>query len=356
MQYNKKVSFIIPIYNVAPYLNQCISSVCNQTYPNIEIVLVDDGSTDNSGQICEEWGSKDERIRIIHKKNGGLSDARNAGLDAAEGEYVCFLDGDDYISPKLVETVLPIMEKGYDMAAYQYYFVSNDQKMETKPWWSGEFLIEQDHAKVDFYLNNLLRYGVGWEATSRMYRRSLIEKYKLRFIDNRKIFAEDLCFTACYCLYSKRICSIETPLYYYCFRNESIMGTERSRLNAGRMNELSKSLYHYFRKQKASDEIMVSFPAIHFLIMQNTITRYKTLNNVKEIFLRKEILADIDDKKFFQAMLRRLVRNKKCWAGYFNDLEARHMIKIAKWWLNGNVLTYIIDTLQIKCRELQSGH
>ena len=96
------VSIIIPIYNVSKYLDRCIESVCDQTYKNLEIILVDDGSTDNCPKKCDNWAKKDKRIIVIHKINGGLSDARNAGLDVATGKYVYFLDGDDSIETNLI--------------------------------------------------------------------------------------------------------------------------------------------------------------------------------------------------------------------------------------------------------------
>ena len=91
------ISVIVPVYNVEKYLDKCIQSIVDQTYTNLEIILVDDGSPDNSGAICDEWAEKDNRIKVIHKANGGLSDARNAGLDIATGEYIAFVDSDDYI-------------------------------------------------------------------------------------------------------------------------------------------------------------------------------------------------------------------------------------------------------------------
>jgi len=97
------ISVIVPVYNVAEYLNTCISSIINQTYPNLEILLIDDGSTDSSGQLCDAWEKKDGRIQVIHKENGGLSDARNTGLKAASGEWIIFVDSDDFIYPTLIE-------------------------------------------------------------------------------------------------------------------------------------------------------------------------------------------------------------------------------------------------------------
>lgn len=105
------ISVIVPIYNVEAYLNRCVESIVNQTYQNLEIILVDDGSLDNCPRMCDGWASKDNRIKVIHKGNGGLSDARNAGLKIATGEYISFIDSDDYIASDFFATLLAVMEK-----------------------------------------------------------------------------------------------------------------------------------------------------------------------------------------------------------------------------------------------------
>lgn len=108
---NPLVSVIIPVYNVEKYLGACMTCVCNQTYKNIEIIMVDDGAKDSSGSMCDSWKKEDNRIRVIHKKNGGLSDARNAGITLATGEYIVFIDSDDLVSEKLVEHLYNTMIK-----------------------------------------------------------------------------------------------------------------------------------------------------------------------------------------------------------------------------------------------------
>ena len=95
---NELVSVIVPVYKVEPYLDRCVASILAQTYPNLEVILVDDGSPDNCPALCDAWAPRDARIRVIHKKNGGQSDARNVGLDAASGAYISFVDSDDYIA------------------------------------------------------------------------------------------------------------------------------------------------------------------------------------------------------------------------------------------------------------------
>ena len=105
------ISVIVPIYKVEEYLDRCVESLVNQTYKNLEIILVDDGSPDNCPKMCDDWAKKDSRIKVVHKKNGGLSDARNAGFEVATGDIISFIDSDDWIEPEMFETMLSQMEK-----------------------------------------------------------------------------------------------------------------------------------------------------------------------------------------------------------------------------------------------------
>ena len=111
------ISIIVPIYKVEPYLNKCVQSIVDQTYRDLEIILVDDGSPDNCPAICDAWAAKDSRIRVIHKENGGLSDARNAGLAIATGKYICFIDSDDSIAPTFIAELYDALSRtGADIA------------------------------------------------------------------------------------------------------------------------------------------------------------------------------------------------------------------------------------------------
>lgn len=127
------VSIIIPIYNVENYLEQCIISVVHQTYKNLEIILVNDGSPDNSGKICDNFALMDKRIKVIHKMNGGLSSARNAGIDIAKGEYLGFVDSDDTIEPFMYEKLMTAIKRdGTDLAVCAINYVFENGKKLTK--------------------------------------------------------------------------------------------------------------------------------------------------------------------------------------------------------------------------------
>ena len=111
MNQDRKISVIVPVYNVEAYLPRCVESIMAQTYQNLEIFLVDDGTKDNCGAICDAYARQDNRVRVIHKENGGLSSARNAGIDASTGEYLSFVDSDDWIEPDMYEKMMGLMEK-----------------------------------------------------------------------------------------------------------------------------------------------------------------------------------------------------------------------------------------------------
>ena len=127
MEYLDEISVIIPIYNVEKYLEKCIDSVLAQTYRNIEIILVDDGSTDKCADICDSYLKKDSRVKVIHKVNGGLSSARNAGLDIAEGDFISFVDSDDFIEKEMLEKLYEaLMEADADMAVCNFRWIDTN--------------------------------------------------------------------------------------------------------------------------------------------------------------------------------------------------------------------------------------
>ena len=133
MNKNNKISIIVPVYKVEQYLRQCIESIINQTYQNLEIILVDDGSPDNCPAICDEYAALDKRIKVIHKKNGGLSDARNAGLEIATGDYIGFVDSDDWISQTMYEELINVaIDYGVQLSYCGFSYIENDIVLEKK--------------------------------------------------------------------------------------------------------------------------------------------------------------------------------------------------------------------------------
>ena len=209
---NDLISVIIPVYKVEEYLNDCVASVTAQTHQNLEIILVDDGSPDRCPEMCDAWAEKDSRIRVIHKSNGGLSDARNAGLDAASGDYIAFVDSDDYIRTDMLEKLLAaVLRTGSDIAACGIQNFGAARGV----WGCQDFTGTPEEIFAKLY--NDTSYPVA--AWNKLYRRDCWES--LRFPVGK--ICED-CFTTYRLIHNaRRIVMIPEALYCYRIRPESIM-------------------------------------------------------------------------------------------------------------------------------------
>lgn len=348
MESEKLVSIIIPVYNVEEYLDECVQSVCNQTYHNMEIILVNDGSTDSSGSKCDDWEKRDDRIRVIHKINGGLSSARNSALDIAKGIYIYFCDSDDYIASDLIEKTILHMEKGYDLVAFEYNEIYDNGTVKPCAYHkTGIFEINNEEEKKDFLTRVVLSSKIGWSACTRIYRRDIVEKYNLRFADNRIIFSEDLFFTTCYCAHVKKVLSIDALLYYYRQRENSIMGENTVKLNVNRMNECGKAILKHFSEYKDCKCLVDIFPVIHFMIVNNVINRYQTIMELNMKDLRKDILYDLVDYDFFNQQMRKLKKHRKLLYSIYSRIKTEMLISNTIYILDGKYLPAMLRKIGI---------
>lgn len=183
----KKISVIVPIYNVQEYLERSVESIIGQTYENLEIILVDDGATDNCPELCEQLAQRDPRIKVVHKINGGLSDARNAGLDVATGEYIGFVDSDDYIESDMYQLLVENLEKyDADISCCRYTWVWDDGQQE-KVGDSGEIYIYEGQEALKEYIYGKVMDPFAW---NKLYKTELINGERpVRFI--KGILGED---------------------------------------------------------------------------------------------------------------------------------------------------------------------
>lgn len=205
-----KLSIIVPVYDVEKYIHQCIDSILNQTFQNFEIILVDDDSNDKSGAICDEYAKRDNRVKVIHQVNAGLSAARNIGLKHAKGKYVAFVDSDDYIAPNMYELLLnKLYESGTDMVKCGYHeFIYEDITYTRK--FVSPCVYENTFSKEEllkFSMTDVL-YIVVWNA---VYTKNLADKI---FYPNGLI-SEDNYVSPMYLLESEKVAVISEPLYYY---------------------------------------------------------------------------------------------------------------------------------------------
>lgn len=221
---DKLVSIIVPAYNVEKYINECLESLLAQTYRNIEIIVVDDGSHDHTWDIVTEFMEKDQRIRGYHQENKGVSGARNSGLDIARGDYIQFVDGDDYIPEKAVETLVRALEsENADWVNCQYCRVDESgNPLENYNFTKGFIDISNEERKVAFIRDLLIEYLVGYEIWNKLYIGKFIRDCNLKFDDNCRM-GEDLEFNIRYCLLTRNILCIEDRLYSYRVRGGSAM-------------------------------------------------------------------------------------------------------------------------------------
>ena len=276
------ISVIIPVYNVEKYLRKCVYSVINQTYKDLEIILVDDGSTDASGSICDEFIKLDKRIKVIHKENGGLSDARNVGIDIANGDYIAFLDSDDWIDIKCYEKLYKIIKK-YDADIACCNFRKAYKETEELEHSSKEQVYSNIDALKEIYLNKGLQMIVAWNK---------LQKKEL-FIDKRypkgKIHEDE--FLTPKILYdAKKIAYTDDELIYYRYVENSITNSKFSYKNLvylealeNRMKlfkEINESDLFYTTKKRYVDILIEYFFKIDELSDSNKIDVLKNLKNI----------------------------------------------------------------------------
>ena len=224
------ISVIVPVYNVEKYMRQCVDSLLNQTLSNIEIILVDDGATDASPKICDEYARKYSSVKVIHKLNGGLGSARNTGMKVARGKYIGFVDSDDYVSVKMYETLLDLAEINKADCAYCEF---------TRFWNDTVDVTKQPQKTIKVYsgkeiLDSYLLDRVGCSPSEKedcsygasvglgLFRNDVIQRSKVEFVSEREFIAEDMIFDIDFIPYCKKIVHTNEALYFYRFNPESL--------------------------------------------------------------------------------------------------------------------------------------
>lgn len=286
-----KVSIVVPVYNVEKYINRCIESIINQTYKNIEIILVDDGSTDSSGEICDKYSEKDSRIKVIHKQNGGLSDARNSGIDIATGDYLLFVDSDDYIDINLIKNMQQYMDKNIDLIKFKMIAVDETGKELYKV---GGPIFEELTGENAFsklvYEDNLLEC-----ACIYLFKKDMIINKNFKFTISTE--HEDFGLIPLIIISAKNIASTNYYGYYYVQSSNSIT---RNSEYVRTLKKFNDSLFHY--------DNMLKFIKIHNISskIQRDIKTYYT----NSIILKLKELNKQDRNMYISEIKRRkMIRN-----------------------------------------------
>lgn len=238
MRNNTLISVIVPVYKVEAYLNRCVQSILDQTYRNLDIILVDDGSPDNCPLICDAWAEKDSRIRVIHKANGGLSDARNAGMSVANGDCIAFIDSDDWIAPEMLERLLLSMEQtGSDISACAVEMVWEDDTPNQLLTVQRRCVLDHHEAQTELLKERLLKQPVWYK----LYRKETIGGIPFEVGK----YHEDVFWSYQVVGNAKRVSLIDYIGYFYLQRAGSIMG-EGYTLRRLDVLEAAERRYDYF--------------------------------------------------------------------------------------------------------------
>ena len=269
------ISVIVPVYNVEKYINKCVDSIINQTYKDLEIILVNDGSLDNGAKICDDYAVEDSRIKVIHKKNGGLSDARNVGIDVATGIYIMFVDSDDYIEINMVELMHSrILTDKSDMVLCNFKFVNENGESDVKKNMSSPIrneILTKEQAQGKLCADNYYYYVVAW---NKLYKKKLFDEIRFPYGKiHEDEFIVHLIINKC-----ETISYMDDFLYNYLQRSDSIMHENYSvkNLDAAEAFILRTKLYYSTGYYKlASHSLLFSVYVMN--------DGYNKLDNTKKI-------------------------------------------------------------------------
>ena len=293
-----KVSLIIPVYNVEKYLKNCLESAINQTFKNIEIILINDGSTDDSLSICKEYKKKDPRICLINQKNGGLSAARNSGIRVAKGKYLSFLDSDDTIELNMIEEVVSFCEnENLDIAVYGYTKQYENGKIIAKPDF-GDKIINNDEARrmsISLKLSPM--------ACNKMYKRNLFYENDIKFPIN--FLHEDIGTTYKLFWNAKKVGIIPKSYYNWMVRHSSITGSFKKKHIEDiifLLHEKKKFLQEIGEIGNYIKEYIESFYKILILLLERGMKKSSINNNILNYLLEKiEVYDSIENQEILKS-------------------------------------------------------
>lgn len=304
------ISVIVPIYNVEKYINKCVDSIINQTYKNIEIILVDDGSTDNCYNICDEYKKKDNRIKVIHQENSGLSEARNAGIKMAKGEYLAFVDGDDYILEDMLEYLYKLLkETNSEISVCNFIrYWNEDKKLIDYNINRERIVIKREQALKEILKNDLLK-SFAW---NKLYKKSLFKN--VRYPKGMKM--EDVATTYKLISNSEKIVIGKDAKYYYVQRDGSILATKSTSMYI----DYYKAVYERYKfldekypnLKKQNVNTLINFLIGMNLVNDKKLKEYIDQNNtnglLKEIVNSKSEAVSIKNKIKLKFIYKYLIK------------------------------------------------
>lgn len=298
---NPKVSIIVPIYNVEPYLRKCVDSILAQTLKEIEIILVDDGSTDACPTICDAYAKIDSRIKVVHKINGGLSDARNAGMSTMTGEYVGFVDGDDWIDKEMFLTLYANAKKhqaDFSFCNFAQVVDGVVQKKSLKV--DSEYIDLSCHDLSAFYKKYYSTNKVPYNVCTSIFKTDFLAEHNLVFFDNSVVFAEDTLFIFEVCIWAKTIACSDELFYFYLHRAGSLFTAACGTTKLIKYINLFQELKNYADKTRTK-EFSLSSAEIYVVFWDFWIASVFSYIDKNGKQALPEMFGNIEAKSFFKA-------------------------------------------------------
>jgi len=329
----KTISVIVPVYNVEAYLRRCIDSILGQTFGDFELILVDDGSPDRCGAICDAYGERDCRIRVIHRENGGVSRARNAALEIARGKYIAFCDSDDYWAPDFLETLYAAAEEtDSQMVAVNYTAVDNDGRV---LWESrhcaGVDRIHDQQERCRYLIENVMQGKTGWELCTRIFRGDVIRENAIRFCTACGDYAEDIAFLLRYCLYAERFCSLEYNGYFYRIHPQSMVRSSEAIPKVQEKNEVSAYFGGYFFAQVQDPSLRKLYPVIHYLLTCGEYEKLLSRNRWAEL---PKAIRRVENRVWYESQTRGILRCKDYLEEQFGTAHAHQILILSRFCLH----------------------
>lgn len=319
-----KVSIIVPVYKTEKYLARCLKSLQEQTLTEIEIILVDDGSPDNCPELCDKAADEDKRIKVVHKTNAGAGMARNSGIDNAGGEYIGFVDSDDYVKKNMFEELYNAAEKyKAQLVISGMCFVGGNVFKNSGGYTENVYFKDYTLFETQEDIKQLLlgttgalphepqdsRYGTSvWKN---LYKKDVIEKNNIRFLSERKILSEDLLFVMDYIRNTERAVGVPAAYYYYCRNDESLSkayDADRMGSFAVFLNELENRLkvsmprteYKIYFDRMAQAYVRVWCSQVIMYAQENGETYLELRKKLKDICTKKEIAISLKDYPWYK--------------------------------------------------------
>lgn len=311
------ISIIVPVYNVEKYLSRCIDSILSQTFFDFEILLIDDGSTDGSPIICDKYSNKDSRVRVFHKKNGGVSSARNLGLEYALGEWITFVDSDDWIDNNMYTLLYEeAISSNADIVLCDFYVYYSKNRIELNK------AISTDCSKNDIIRKYILSFT---SLCNMLVRRSLYDKSSLR-IPQQLTVCEDFWLSIQLLFYAKKISSVHLPLYYY----------NRENVN---------SILNNHNNLRFISEINAYLDVIDFFKRQNILDLYHKEISWRILKCKQDLVLDINSHKQFLELYPDSHKYILSCPNSFCNMK----IKILMWMLVHNMRIFVVLFCKVRC-------